>query len=142
MRIMTILIGCLLVCCFACQEKTIGYLITENAGYEPDSLIIPSTLDPEKDAIRIENKAPWMTFSLQGYEGTAPITFTIESVTSTAGEEQAALFKEELTIRGGGAMFYPLEHKAGAGTYVVSVRLTNEGDILVIENAYTFLIEE
>ncbi|MFR7809281.1 MAG: hypothetical protein ACLU4N_08405 [Butyricimonas faecihominis] len=62
---MTILIGCLLVCCFACQEKTIGYLITEKAGYEPDSLIIPSTLDPEKDAIRIENKAPWMTFSLQ-----------------------------------------------------------------------------
>ena len=138
MRIMIILIGCLLVCCFACQEKTIGYLITENAGYEPDSLIIPSTLDPEKDAIRIENNAT----SLQGYEGTAPITFTIESVTSTAGEEQAALFKEELTIRGGGAMFYPLEHKAGAGTYVVSVRLTNEGYSQVIENAYTFLIEE
>ncbi|MFR5656685.1 MAG: hypothetical protein ACLUDU_01200 [Butyricimonas faecihominis] len=39
-----------------------------------------------------------MTFSLQGCEETAPITFTIESVTSTAGEEQAALFKE--TIRG------------------------------------------
>lgn len=63
-------------------------------------------------------------------------------MTSTAGEEQAALFKEELTIRGGGAMFYPLEHKAGAGTYVVSVRLTNEGYSQVIENAYTFLIEE
>ena len=39
-------------------------------------------------------------------------------------------------------MFYPLEHKAGAGTYVVSVRLTNEGYSQVIENAYTFLIEE
>lgn len=56
MRIMTILIGCLLVCCFACQEKTIGYLITENAGYEPDSLIIPSTLDPEKELFGLKTR--------------------------------------------------------------------------------------
>lgn len=142
MRIMTILIGCLLVCCFACQEKTNRLLDHGKLRVMNRFFDYSHTLDPEKDAIRIENKAPWMTFSLQGYEGTAPITFTIESVTSTAGEEQAALFKEELTIRGGGAMFYPLEHKAGAGTYVVSVRLTNEGYSQVIENAYTFLIEE
>lgn len=141
MKIVTILTGLLIVCCFACHEKTVGYLITENASYEPDSLIIPRELDPVEDALRIENNAPWITFNLQGYEGTAQIHFSIESVTSSAGEEQAALFKEELTIRGGGAMLYPLQHKAGPGTYLVSIRLTNEGYSQVIEDAYKFIIE-
>ena len=142
MKITTILAAILLVCCFACHEKTIGYLITENASYEPDTTFIYQNPDPVEEATRIENDAPWITYNLQGYEGTAPITFTIESVTSSAGEEQAALFMEELTIRGGGAMLYPLQHKAGPGTYLVSIRLTNEGYSQVIEDAYTFIIVE
>ena len=124
-----------------CHEKTIGYLITENASYEPDSLIIPRIPDPEEEAERIKWKSPWITFNLQGYEGTFQIDFSIESVTSTAGEEQAKLFMEELSIRGGGAMLYPFEHKAGSGEYVVSIRLTNPGYSHVIKDAYKFIIE-
>ena len=115
-----------------CHEKTIGYLITENASYEPDSKL-------EKE--RIENNAPWVTFNLQGYEGTFQIDFSIESVISTAGEEQARLFMDELEIRGGGAMLYPLKHKAGPGEYIISVRLTNPGYSHVIKDAYKFIIE-
>ncbi len=43
------------VCCLnACHEKTVGYLISENASYEPDTLVVPRELDPVKDAIRIK----------------------------------------------------------------------------------------
>ena len=38
-------------------------------------------------------------------------------------------------------MLYPLQHKAGPGTYLVSIRLTNEGYSQVIEDAYKFIIE-
>ncbi|MCI7163805.1 MAG: hypothetical protein MSA19_10480, partial [Butyricimonas virosa] len=91
---------------------------------------------------RIKNQAPWVSYAMQGYEGTQQIMFSVESVTSTAGEEEAAKFMEELKIRGGGgALEYPLVHKAGPGTYTVSVRLTNPGYSQVVENAFTFIIE-
>ena len=98
-------------------------------------------MDPIKDAIRIKNQAPWISYALQGYEGTEQIMFSVESVTSTSGETEARKFKDELKIRGGGALEYPLEHAAGSGTYVVSVRLTNPGYSQVVENAFTFIIE-
>ena len=47
------------VCCLnACHEKTVGYLISENASYEPDTLVVPRELGPVKDAIRIKKPVP------------------------------------------------------------------------------------
>lgn len=111
----------------ACHQTTVGYLLTENASYDPDTMYIRKTLDPELDAVRIENKAPWVSLALQGYEGTQQILFSVESVTSNQGEEAAAIFKKDLTIRGGGVLLYPLENDAKPGVYKVSVRLTNPG---------------
>ena len=134
MKIVMIILGVTMLFLSGCHEKTIGYLITENAEYEPNSLTIPRELDPVTDAKRIKNQAPWVSYAMQGYEGTQQIMFSVESVTSTAGEE--------LKIRGGGgALEYPLVHKAGPGTYTVSVRLTNPGYSQVVENAFTFIIE-
>ena len=50
----------------ACHQTTVGYLLTENASYDPDTMYIRKTLDPELDAVRIENKAPWVSLALQG----------------------------------------------------------------------------
>jgi len=83
-----------------------------------------------------------VSYAMQGYQGTEQIMFSVESVTSTAGEVEAQKFKDELQIRGGGgALEYPLEHKAGPGRYVVSVRLTNPGYSQVVEEAFTFILE-
>ena len=49
----------------ACHQTTVGYLLTENASYDPDTMYIRKTLDPELDAVRIENKAPWVSLALQ-----------------------------------------------------------------------------
>ena len=111
----------------ACHQTTVGYLLTENASYDPDTMYIRKTLDPELDAVRIENKAPWVSLALQGYEGTQQILFSVESVTSNQGEEAAAIFKKDLTIRG--------------GVYKVSVRLTNPGYSHVLRDAMTIIVE-
>lgn len=124
----------------SCDEKE-GYLITENALYEPDTMDVRLTPDPKLDAVRIENKAPWQSLAMQGYEGTERIDFSVESVTSTLGEEAAATFMQELTISGGGLMRYPYEGKSPAGRYTVSVRLTGPGYSQVVEDAFTFILK-
>lgn len=142
MKGFVLLIGILGVIFFSCQDITEGYLLTENASYDPDTSYIRLNLDPTtSDSVRIKYQSPWVTFTLQGYEGTSPIHFSIESVRSDKGEESARLFKEELDIRGGGAILCPFKPKAGPGTYVVSVRLSNHGYSHVLKDAYTFIVE-
>lgn len=126
----------------ACHEKTIGYLITENASYDPDTMYVRKTPDPVLDAVRIEYGSPWVSLQLQGYEGTEQIHFSVESVTSDQGEAVAAAFMDELSIRGGGALMFPLENNAKPGTYIVSVRLTNPGYSQVVEDAMTIIVTE
>lgn len=111
------------------EEDLIGYGISEYIS------------KPGPDYARWENKAPWVSFTLQGYEGTEQIKFSVESVKSTAGEEAARIFMNELSIRGGGALIYPMEHHAVPGHYVISVRLTNPGYSKVLEDAITFVVE-
>ena len=142
MKRLTILAIVLVAVMEACHEKTIGYLITENASYDPDTMYVRKTPDPVEDAVRIEYGSPWVSLQLQGYEGTEQIHFSVESVTSDQGEEAAATFMSELTIRGGGALMYPLENNAVPGTYVVSIRLTNPGYSQVVEDAMTIIVTE
>ena len=142
MKRLTILAIVLVAVMGACHEKTIGYLITENASYDPDTMVVRKTPDPVLDAVRIEYGSPWVSLQLQGYEGTEQIHFSVESVTSDQGEEAAATFMSELTIRGGGALMYPLENNAVPGTYVVSIRLTNPGYSQVVEDAMTIIVTE
>ena len=81
----------------ACHQTTVGYLLTENASYDPDTMYIR--------------------------------------------EEAAAIFKKDLTIRGGGVLLYPLENDAKPGVYKVSVRLTNPGYSHVLRDAMTIIVE-
>ena len=126
-----------------CHESTVGYLITKDASYNPDSIVIRLTPDPSLDAMRIESKAPWVSLRMEGYVGTEPISFSIDDVSSTAGDEAALLFKEDVYIRGGGVLLYPFEpkNKIPAGRYTVSVRVTNEDWSEVVMDALTFVVK-
>ena len=132
----------------SCHETTVGYLITENASYDPDTMYIRKTPDPVLDAIIIENKAPWVSLQLQGYEGTEIMYFYIESVRyeeetpTTAGAEAAQNFMKDLSIRSGGVMLYPFENDALPGTYKVSIRITNSGYSHVLQDAMTIIVTE
>lgn len=126
----------------ACYDTTEGYLITDNASYDPDTMYIRKSPVWILDSVRMMENSPWVTLALQGYEGTEPIYFSIESVTSSEGEEVAGVFREELSIRGGGTMMYPLQNNAKPGSYTVSIRLSNAGYSQVVENAFTFVVVE
>ena len=124
-----------------CHDVTPGFLKTENATYGvSNTLIVKKVLDEYEDYERIQNKAPWVTKPIQGVTGTAPINYAIESVTGP-DEASAILFMSELEIIGSGIMYYPLEHKASSGTYLVSLRISNEGYSKVVKDVFTFIIE-
>ena len=125
-----------------CHSIDVGFLITENASYMPDTLVVHKTPDPVADATRIKYNTPWQTMPLQGYEGTEPVLFSIESIRSPLGEEAARVFQSELTIIGAGKIYYPLTNNARPGRYIVSIRLTNEGYSKVVEDAFTFIVVE
>ena len=126
----------------ACHETTVGYLNVDNASYDPDTSIIRKNPIWDLDSFRMKDNSYWVTLGLQGYEGTQPIYFQLESVTSSLGEEAAAIFKEELVVKGGGVMMYPLENNARPGFYTISVRLSNAGYSRVVKDAYTFEVVE
>ena len=128
------------LCLVACADKE-GYLRTENAVYEPDTMVVRLVPDPELDAVRIEYKSPWQSLAMQGYEGTERIDFTVESVSSTAGEVAVTSFMKEVSILGGGILRYPFEGKSPAGRYTVSVRLTGPGYSQVVKDAFTFILK-
>lgn len=134
--------GLLVMLLCACEADEIGFLDISRAEYSPNTMEIPKyeDIDAFAEAQRLELNTPWVTLQIQGVLGTAPIIYSIESVISPDGGN-AALFMEELEIIGGGTMYYPIQPKAPAGTYVVSIRLTNEGFSKVLENAYTFIVK-
>lgn len=143
MKSVLIILGILIIGLNSCNQETVGYLMTKDASYKPDSLVIRKTPDPSLDATRIKNDAPWVSYKLQGFVGTNPIDFSIESVVSSQGEEMAREFMNELGIRGGdGVMTFPLKNKVTPGRYTVSIRLTNPGYSQVVKDAFTFVVVE
>ena len=43
-----------------------------------------------------------------------------------------------LKVRGDGTILLPLTHKVPAGTYLISLRVENEGHTKIISDCYTF----
>ena len=75
----------LIISCWGCQDMKVGYLKAENAGYLPNELEVRKTLDPEEDAVRMANEAPWVTQKIQGVLGTSPLLFEFVSVKASEG---------------------------------------------------------
>lgn len=52
MKVLFILVTIISCFCMACHEQTVGFLVTENASYDPDSLVIRKIPDPEEDRVQ------------------------------------------------------------------------------------------
>ena len=84
---------------------------------------------------------PWNTSPLGGILGTQPMTYSIGEVKNEK-PENAEMFRKSLSIMGGGIMFVAFDVEAPAGTYTVSVVVENEGQRAVLEDAFTFILQE
>lgn len=129
---------------FSCDGPKIGYLKVHDAGFSPDSLVIPAVLvasaPGDKDWVRVQNDAPWVTLSIDGVLGTQPLHYSLLDVKASEGGD-AEIFKKEIVVRGAGAMQMPLRPQSPSGRYVVSLKVANEGYSADLIDVYTFIIE-
>ncbi len=89
----------------------------------------------------LKYKIPWVTSGLEGVKGTEPMSYSIVEVRNEK-PENAELFRKSLSIMGGGRMHVALDVEAPAGEYIVSIAIDNEGQHAVLEDAFTFIVEE
>ena len=126
----------------ACHTTKVGYLRTDKASFNPDSLVIRKELDKNDpiDQVRIKNQAPWVTTKLQGILGTPPINYRLLDVKASEGGD-AEIFRQELSVRGIGVMEVPLEFKAPKGRYLISLEAYNEDHSSAMHDVFTFIIK-
>lgn len=142
-RLIIVIIGICIIGLTGCHKTKIGYLQTKNAEYSPTFMNVCRTLDPTKmpDRNMITSGADWVSNEIAGVLGTNPLVFSLESVKATDGGN-AGLFKEQVRVIGGGRVYFPSKDiKAPNGTYVLSIRITNPGYSVVLEDIFTVFIK-
>ncbi len=92
--------------------------------------------DPPLDYEREQLSLPWESVKIEGIRGTNPIRLEIYDIKSDNGGDIAKM-KENLTIRGDGTFFIPFVNTVTVGTYVMSIRVYNEGWEHILEDCFT-----
>ncbi len=124
----------------SCQKKNVGYLLTNDAVFKPDSMVVRQVLDPVLDAQRIAGQFPWVSIQIQGVDGTFPIRYQIANVTTTNGGD-VNVFKQQCKLRGDGAFEIPLNTTIPKGRYVVDITISNEGYSRLKKNAFKVIVQ-
>ncbi|MBS7199934.1 MAG: hypothetical protein KH111_17635 [Bacteroidales bacterium] len=141
-NVILLLFTVLVLSMIGCQDITVGYLLTEDASYNPDTLVVKTVLDDElgeEDYYRSKWGAPWVSTPIEGVEGTIAIYVSIKNITSTSGDPEK-LWKV-LSVRGDGTFEIPLYHDVPAGRYVISLNFRNEGYSKDVNDCFTIIVK-
>ena len=141
-NVILLLFTVLVLSMIGCQDVTVGYLLTEDASYNPDTLVVKTVLDDElgeEDYYRSKWGAPWVSTPIEGVEGTIAIYVSIKNITSTSGDPEK-LWKV-LSVRGDGTFEITLYHDVPAGRYVISLNFRNEGYSKDVNDCFTIIVK-
>ena len=141
-NVILLLFTVLVLSMIGCQDVTVGYLLTEDASYNPDTLVVKTVLDDElgeEDYYRSKWGAPWVSTPIEGVERTIAIYVSIKNITSTSGDPEK-LWKV-LSVRGDGTFEIPLYHDVPAGRYVISLNFRNEGYSKDVNDCFTIIVK-
>ena len=141
-NVILLLFTVLVLSMIGCQDVTVGYLLTEDASYNPDTLVVKTVLDDElgeEDYYRSKWGAPWVSTPIEGVEGPIAIYVSIKNITSTSGDPEK-LWKV-LSVRGDGTFEIPLYHDVPAGRYVISLNFRNEGYSKDVNDCFTIIVK-
>lgn len=129
--------GVVLIClCWRC-EVTEGFLDAGNAKYMPDSLVVKAVLDSVEDADRIGWQLPWQSTAIEGVSGTPVVSYAISRVDADNGYTEAV---RQFKLVRKAVIELPYDHTLPVGNYVISVRISNDDHVTVIDSAYTVCV--
>ena len=114
-------------------------------GIPPDMIamldIYPTiTVGRGEDYLRELNDIPWVSYPIEGIEGTKPIFVHVKSVKSIEGEG-ADVLESVLTVRGDGTIEVPAHHGVPIGRYLVSLTFRNEGYTKDVDDCFTVIVK-
>lgn len=133
-----ILLAFVIVSVVCCQDITVGYLMTTNAAYTPDTMVVKAVLDPVEDARQIKFEIPWQSVSIEGVQGTSPMVFSIKSVACDNGHPEAA---SQFTVARKGVIELPWNHTVPPGRYVFTLEVSNEGYTRALDSIFTVIVK-
>lgn len=138
-NILTIIVILFALC--SCEEKTIGYLDTENIGYSVDSIVFKAILNPdyEDDARQLKLQMPFSTGEIQGVQGTLPITYMIREI-DCSNEDVKRNAVQQFHIIGKGRIQLAFNHTLPIGRYIINLRIENEGHYVDADSVLTIII--
>ena len=130
----------------SCNQPKVGFLKADNAEYLIDTLIVHRTLDPERSYVELnmfETGAEWWASDpISGVLGTDPVMYAVAGVKASNGGD-AALFEKEVRVIGGGRFYYPCKDiKAPNGTYLISIRVSNDEHSVELKDMFWIIIED
>ena len=132
--LLTVAIGFLLLNCTDMKE---GFLMTENARFYPDSLIISASTDiPEEP---MDSDFPYQSNQISGVDGTAPVRYTVVAVHSDNGFDKGL---EYVSATRDGRIEIMRKHKMPAGNYSVDLRIYTEDHSVVIPECFKITARE
>ncbi|MCT4614802.1 MAG: hypothetical protein N4A49_08000 [Marinifilaceae bacterium] len=129
----------IVILAISCDDIAIGYLEGEDAGYNPDSLVVRSVLDPVLDAKRIESPWPWVSAPINGVFGTLPIKYQIAGASSEDGNVEE--FLKYIKIRGNGAFEVSVNENIPKGDYFMNIRIYNEDHELNRDRIFKIIVK-
>ena len=132
--LLTVAIGFLLLNCTDMKE---GFLMTENARFYPDSLIISAYTDiPEEP---MDSDFPYQSNQISGVDGTAPVRYTVVAVHSDNGFDKGL---EYVSATRDGRIEIMRKHKMPAGNYSVDLLIYTEDHCVVIPECFKITARE
>lgn len=129
----------------SCNKIPVGYLQTENASFEPDTMYAYRNIQPG-DIHLLEN-SPWTSLVIQGVAGTVPINYEFAGVQAKNGGDAAAFEKAvnagHIMVQGGIVrVFQKAVESMPNGIYTLTIKVYNEGHSAVLKDIITVVVEE
>ena len=135
-----VLLSIITLLVFGCQDITVGYLLTEDASYKPDTLVCERVADIDPDDDRINWNQPWVSTPIEGVEGTQQIFVTIKEIKEVNGGDVTEV-KKQLKVYGDGTFEVALYHTIPAGRYLISLNFKNEGYSKDVNDCFTVIVK-
>lgn len=129
----------LLLTIFSCSNIKEGFLMTENAAFHPDSLVIPVLLDSIVYADMHENQAPFLSIPISGAKGTAPVKFKVTSVHADNGYTKAI---SDISATLDGRIQIKYGYTLPVGIYRVDLEIYNEGHSAIIPDSFKIIVTD
>lgn len=95
------------------------------------------TISP--DALRVQKGAPWLSYPIEGIEGTNPIYVEYSLIETSDGDPDSFLNGSKLY--GDGTIEIPFVHDIIPGTYIISLCISNESGKKYLNRAITVIVQ-